>query len=325
VKTRTLALLSTLLVACSGGPSTKDKKPKGVEPKPDPKTPSAAAATPAEPDRPKRPAISSLPGFDLAVLPDESRDAFLEAVTSETSPCDRPETVAACVAKNPGCMECPYLARAAYRLARDGEPRAEELAQLMDAIKEALAAPKKTFDLKGVPMRGDPNAKVAVVEFADFQCPHCAELAKQLKGVFPVSDKKVAFYFKNFPLPTHDKAELAARAALAAGRQGKFWEYESLLFERQLEISEEKIKAWATELGLDAAKFATDLASKELADQVARDREEAKKAELAGTPVLFIDGTLYKDLLTPEAILDAIDLAIAKKAQGGPTPTDSKQ
>jgi protein-disulfide isomerase len=317
VKRALIALL--LLAACdygsAAGGKTKVSPKDPVGPKPQPTQDSGAK--PPEPE-PVAPAITKLPGFDLSALPAPRRQAFLEAVGQEVSPCDRPETVASCVVNNPQCADCSYLARAAYRLARDGveEVDASRLGQFMTSLREAMVAPVRSFDITGSPTRG--AGPITVVEFADFQCPHCAELHEQLELLLPQIEPKVKFTFKNFPLPKHLFAEPAARASLAANKQGKFWEYQDLLFTRQEKISQENLFAWAEELKLDMTKFKADFESKELIDQVARDRKEAEAAEIPGTPALFIEGRLYGDQLTPEAIRDAIDFAAMKK--GAPAP-----
>jgi protein-disulfide isomerase len=264
----------------------------------------------------EEPAIKSIPSIDLSVLPGDRKQAYLEALNDEISPCDRPETLAACAASKQSCLECGYSARTLFRLIRDSEgtPEKSKLSEFLGQFKDALTAkPVTGFDLTGVPTKG--SGPIVVIEYADFQCGHCAEMHKTLKNVLPAYMDKITFHYKNFPLPSHTLAEPAARASLAAGRQNKFWEMHAIIFERQGEIKAESFEIWAKELGLDAAKFKADFEDPALAAQVARDLKEAQTFGLQGTPSIFIDGRVYSDSLTMDAVKDAFEFAIAKRAQ----------
>lgn len=321
------ALLSVLLLLAACDTSKPKDQPKTDSSKltpavtQEPGTP-APGKTPPQPTPQPAPTlgVKVLPGFDLDALPEPRRNAFLAAVNETPSPCDRPETLAACVANKTECAECGYLARGAYRAARDlaEPPDANALGLYLEEMSTSLTAPQVTLDLSNVPKLG--QGPVELVEFADFQCPHCAETSEKLDRMLPELNNKVTFYFKNFPLPSHNLAEPAARATLAAGRQGKFWEMHHLIFKRQSLITKDSFSTWATELGLDAAKFKTDFEDPALAAQVARDRKDGEAAKLEGTPTFFIDGRKYSDMITPEAIKDAIDFALAKRALGGSAP-----
>jgi protein-disulfide isomerase len=266
--------------------------------------------------RPEEPAIKSIPSIDLSALPAERKQVFLEVLNNEISPCDRPETLAACAVSKQSCLECGYMTRSLYRLTRDSElpPEKDQLSQFLGGLKESITAkPVAGFDLTNVVSLG--KGPVVVVEYADFQCPHCAETHKTLKNLLPSVSDKITFYFKNFPLPSHTLAEPAARATLAAARQGKFWEMHHTIFERQEQITAEIFEVWAKELGLDVAKFKADFIAPEIAAQVARDRKESEAFGFRGTPSMLIDGRLYADQLTPDAIKDAFEFAAAKRAQ----------
>jgi protein-disulfide isomerase len=108
-----------------------------------------------------------------------------------------------------------------------------------------------------------------------------------LLGKYP---KDVKLVFKNFPLPNHPYANKASMAALAADRQGKFWEYHRKLFESNASLSDAKMKDIATELGLDIEKFTKDLRDPGLQSLISRDLTEGVKAEVQGTPTLFVNG-----------------------------------
>ncbi|MCP4213846.1 MAG: thioredoxin domain-containing protein, partial [bacterium] len=115
------------------------------------------------------------------------------------------------------------------------------------------------------PANGPEDAPILIIEYTDFQCPYCAkgwEMVQTLMGMFP---GKIRHVFKNYPLSPHDKAESAAKAAMAAGKQGKFWEYHDLLFHISPDLGEENLSRFAEELKLDMEQFAKDRDSDEIA------------------------------------------------------------
>lgn len=105
------------------------------------------------------------------------------------------------------------------------------------------------------PSRGDRTASVTVVEFTDFQCPSCAAMHPILEEVLKAYGSKVKFVVRDFPLPIHAHARKAAEAANAAHAQGRFFEYAALLFKRQKMLDIPSLKNYASELGLDRARF----------------------------------------------------------------------
>ncbi len=109
----------------------------------------------------------------------------------------------------------------------------------------------------------------------------------QLLEAFP-NDLK--FVYKNYPLPFHKQAMPAAKAAIAAGRQGKYWEMYQKIFDNYRILSDAKYLEWAGELGLNAEKFKTDLASPETTKLITEEMKQAGAAGVRGTPTFFING-----------------------------------
>jgi len=140
------------------------------------------------------------------------------------------------------------------------------------------------------PTKGALGAPVTIVVFSDFQCPYCARAEKTLMQIEKVYGDKVRFAFRNQPLPFHDGARPAARAALAAGQQGKFWEYHDALFAHQESLDRDSLEAYASELGLDLGRFRTALDSQEVGAQLDADLAEARRVSVVGTPTFFVNG-----------------------------------
>lgn len=153
--------------------------------------------------------------------------------------------------------------------------------------------PNKVYALSidGNAIRGPKDAKVTVVEFSDFQCPYCAQSKELIDQVLEAYPKDVRFVYKQFPLTTiHPLAMDAAKAAVAAGRQGKFWEMHDVMFANNRELQIERLKEYAARIGLDAVKFEKDLQSPEVTQVVERELSEARSSDVQGTPTFFVNG-----------------------------------
>jgi protein-disulfide isomerase len=140
------------------------------------------------------------------------------------------------------------------------------------------------------PFRGGTRAPVTVVVFSDFDCHFCAGLEQTLATLVGIygADLKVAF--RNRPLPMHDEARLAAKAAIAAEKQGAFWPYHDLLFASRGAHDRASLERYATTLGLDRARFARDLDAVETEQRLAADEKQADALHVEGTPTLFVNG-----------------------------------
>ena len=120
----------------------------------------------------------------------------------------------------------------------------------------------------------------------------------------------VKLVIKHFPLSIHEYARKAAIAALAAGKQGKFWEFHEKLFANQKDLNDTKVEAIAGELGLDMEKFKKDLQDPAIASVIDRDMNDGLKANVQGTPSIFINGKLLNQR---NYLLQAIEAALKKK------------
>jgi protein-disulfide isomerase len=167
------------------------------------------------------------------------------------------------------------------------------LAPAPSAAPSAPAAPegKQNIKLGDAPVKGPNSAKVTVVLFSDFQCPFCSKAVPVLKEIEDGYKGKVKIAFKQLPLPFHDKAHLAAEAALAANEQGKFWPYHDKLFANQQALDRPSLEKYAEELGLNMGKFKAALDSGKYKDKVDSDAKEAAAVGATGTPTFFINGT----------------------------------
>ncbi|MFZ5477939.1 MAG: thioredoxin domain-containing protein [Myxococcota bacterium] len=149
------------------------------------------------------------------------------------------------------------------------------------------------------PVYGDPAAKITIVEWADFQCPHCAVMYKELHQVLE-HYRDVKLVYKNYPISSlcnrfvdregHTEACNAAAAGRCAGKQGRFWELSGKMFANQEYLSKDDIRFMARELSLDMPSFEACMGDKATADSVVRDIEAGGAAGVEGTPAIFVHG-----------------------------------
>lgn len=160
--------------------------------------------------------------------------------------------------------------------------------------RQAAAAPGVNavvnIPIGNSPIKGNKKAPVTIVEFSDFQCPYCAQIQPTLSEVLKAYPKEVKLVFKHYPLSFHPHAKNAAKATLAAMEQGKFWEMHDAVFANFSQLSNEKFKELASQIGLNMEKFIADYNSDKYEPQLLQDFNAARAAGVTGTPTLFING-----------------------------------
>lgn len=140
------------------------------------------------------------------------------------------------------------------------------------------------------PAMGPNDAKVKVIVYSDFQCPVCRRAVEPLKKLVRDLAPDVQVIWRNHPLESHARAEPAARAAMAAFRQGRFWELHDRLFDAQSALDDDTIRQHAQAVGLDLAQFDKDLVDPALAKQIADEAAQAEALDAKGTPAFFVNG-----------------------------------
>jgi protein-disulfide isomerase len=173
--------------------------------------------------------------------------------------------------------------------------------------------PIQSISVDDDPVRGDANAAVTIVEFTDFQCPSCAAMQPILEDALKIYGNKIRLVVRDFPLSRHANARKAAEAANAARAQGKFFEYTALLFKRQDALDVPHLKKYASELGLDRARFDADLDSGKYFNEVKHDVDDGESYGIDSTPAIFVNGVALREM-SIEALRALIDRGLA----GGP-------
>jgi len=141
------------------------------------------------------------------------------------------------------------------------------------------------------PTTGAKDGKTLLIEYSDFQCPYCAKAHDSLKQLLNRFPNRLTLVYKHFPLTSiHAEAMPAAKAAWAAGQQGKFWEYHNALFEQQNRLSDSLYKEIAESLKLDIQKFNSDRASAAATTAIEADMKQGEEIGVDGTPFFMIAG-----------------------------------
>ena len=167
-------------------------------------------------------------------------------------------------------------------------------------------------------LRGAADAPVTLVEYGDYECPHCGRAAPGVRELLDTFDGELRFVFRHLPLPdVHPNAALAAEAAEAAAAQDAFWPMHDLLFLHQDALQLADLMRYAAELELDTERFERDLRTARLAPRVAQDVNSAEEAGVAGTPTFFINEVLYRGGYDRESLERAITRVLSLTRERG--------
>ncbi len=242
----------------------------------------------------------ALLGTSIDQLPQESQAALVELMKEGPCPCDPQIKLYECIQAR-SCPDATRLAEFGVQRFKDGLGREQVIEAVINKYVEDFIPPFN-FELADTMAKGPESAKITIVEFADFECPHCAlmkGIVKELMATYP-ADLRV--YFKQFPLPFHPLAKEGSKATLAAQRQGAAWEMHDLVFDNQSQLKPESFVEFAAKLKLDVERFKADMADPALEKQIERDKLEGMQAGLTGTPTLFFNGRRYSGEPSLEAL-----------------------
>jgi protein-disulfide isomerase len=266
-------------------------------------------------------ADAELPGIDTSAFTPRERRELSEYARELPSPCAEVAVpVAQCVAQQRPCRACIPAVKAIAQAVREGLARE----QVLELYKERFdPAASQAIPIDGSPSRGPEGGPVVLVEFADFECPFCQKLAPELDELWARHKDKVRFVYKFMPLSMHPHGESAARAAIAAQLQGKFWEMHHQLFANGQHLEPADLDGYAKVIGLNVDRFRADLASPAVTARLEADRKLADRLGVKGTPSIYIDGRPYDARGTDMEDWVESDIAASGGGAGAP-PTNGK-
>jgi protein-disulfide isomerase len=271
-----------------------------------------ARSNPVAPEQ----ARSIVPRADLGDLTDAQRGVFLDVATEVFNYAGCQDTLAKCLAageKDPHALRMAALVK---RLASEGFPAAP----IIQTVEKYYAsfAPKERAPVtaEDCPVLG--KGGVALVEFSDYQCPHCAAALPVLEKLVEQTRKgQVRLCSKYFPFSSHPRAFIAAACAEYARAKGKFWKLNALLFEHQETLEDDNLKTYARQAGLDADQMLQEVYAGRFDAAVEKNRRQGLAAGVDATPAIFIDGRQH--VLPPKEwyLAFSIDDELAWKREKG--------
>ena len=186
------------------------------------------------------------------------------------------------------------------------------------AVEIRLQPPRAILQVDDAePSKGPADAPIVIVEYSDFECPFCARAQPAVAQVLKEYGDRVKLVFRDFPLPIHDNANMAAQAAACADEQDRYWDYHDVLFINYRALRPEDLPRYASALGLDTAAFEACLGSQRHAGGVETDLASGREHGVTGTPAFFINGRMlsgskpfsaFQELIEEE--LDRLDSSL---------------
>jgi protein-disulfide isomerase len=230
-----------------------------------------------------------VPRAELDDLTDAQRGVFIAVATEVFNYAGCEETLARCLASAEKDRHAMRMAVLVKQLASEGHP-ASTIVQLVERYYASFDAGQRVrFNSGACPVVG--TGPVTLVEFSDYQCPHCAQALQPLEDLVEKSRKgKARLCSKYFPFSSHPRARVAAACAEYARGKGKFWELNALLFAHQEQLEDEDLKRYAKEVGLDGDEMLKQVYSGKFDEPVEKNRREGLAAGVEATPSVFIDG-----------------------------------
>lgn len=262
------------------------------------------------------PSPTRYPGLLFELLDGTERGRFVGLAEAEFCPCDGPMTsLDACLQAEDVCELGLQVGALMMRFVKEGAQDVE----ITDGIQQFVQNARRVweFDLTNSPCIGAEEPTITLVNFSDFECPHCREFTHALDAVVEAHPDQVRVCYKQFPLASHPNAGAAAIAALAAHAQGSFIEYHDLVFEHQPALSAAEdptalLVSLANQAGLNSERFVESANAESSRLQIEADRAEGIAAGLMSTPTCFVNGVKMMGGYTTEDLTARIDAALAE-------------
>ncbi len=258
-------------------------------------------------------------GLDLQELSEEQKQTFYSIAEKELCYDGCPGTILGCLLKPEGSLQSLRMAKFIVREIRDSQDAETISDSIVNGFGKGFHSTPFSFKLSDQPFLGNKNAKVIIVEFADFRCGHCALAHLFLTDLLKTQKDKVKLYFKYYPLNNNESSIRLAMAAEAAKKQQKFWEMHDMLFSNQESlvvkesIPDEDIFALAQKVGLNIKKFKKDFADPRTREAVLDSKQEGMASEVGGTPSFYIHGRPFGFRHTMENFIDRIEMELERK------------
>lgn len=234
---------------------------------------------------------SPLTGIDVSKLDADKSQLFYKLLSSLKSPCGKAHSLRTSFTSDTSCKRAPFAVRYVLALVEDAAP--EQLARDEYSKKYEKTEQPVKLDTSRAPHAGTDDARIKIVEFFDYECPHCQAFKTDMEQLITERSSQISVYYMMFPLESvHPQSRSAAQAALAAGQLGKFHEMHDRLFAPKAPHARDDVMGYAKDIGLDMAKFAR--AYDDASAQVTSDLKQGEAAGVSGTPTIFFNDRKYE-------------------------------
>lgn len=242
-------------------------------------------------------------GIDLSGLDTFERKVFFRVVNAEPSACGKGHSLLHSVKNDQACRKSFYAVRYVARLVEAGFTDSE----IGEALEKRYRNPQIVkINVAGAPAKGSADARVTVAEFVDYECPHCKRIQPVLRQALEEFPNDVRVVMKNYPLGQHTNARLAAVAAMAAHKQGKFWPYSEKVWDNSDFLTPALLEKLAKDVGLDVERWRKDTDDPATLALVEKDKAEGGAHGIRSTPTLYVNGKLFTDSRDIESLRDWI-------------------
>jgi len=198
--------------------------------------------------------------------------------------------------------------------------QADQFSTWVDGLKKEAGAttslpfpdmPRIAVDVDDDPSKGPADAKVTIVQFAEYQCPYCGKANTTVNELLKNYDGKIHVVFRDFPLSFHPRAIPAAVAANCAGAQGKYWDMHDLLMDHQRQLEDTDLEGYAKQVGVDMDQWKTCLSDPKIKQEISADMAAGSAVGVSGTPAFFINGIMLSGALPYDMFSQIIDKELA--------------
>ncbi len=259
-----------------------------------------------------------VPRADLSALTDAQRGVFVEVADEVFGYAGCQETLTRCLAA--GVKDAHALREAALvkQLSLEGSVPAN-IVQIVERYYASFDPRKRDQPRSdNCAILGDPKARITIVEFSDFQCPHCAVSAKPLQDLVTETEKgKARLCSKYFPWPPHARARIAAACAEYARAHGKFWQWSDTVFAHQESLADEQLRSYASAIGLDGNEMLKEVFAGKYDPAVESHIREGTALGIEATPTLYVNGRHHWLPIAPFYLKHSVDDELEWQKQKG--------
>jgi len=247
-----------------------------------------------------------IPGMDFSQLNSSQRHELSQVLSDEFCYCGCPHTLGTCLREHRSCRHAKRMAVLAARHAALGYA-ASDISLALGRYYDGFSQPRKALKVDPRLCQGSADAKVTLVEFFDYECPHCGAVRPVLEQFAQKRADKIRFCAVPFVLPSHKNSPAATEAALLARDSGKYWSLSDAIFENQMALSPELIRSLSEKQGLKGDEVQKAISTQKHQAEIDSFREMGRAAGVDSTPTLFINGHKYGLDMNEDVLQHAVD------------------